>query len=146
MTTPVDPSDRFLRKLLAARAEIAGDTVADLTRRGAAADASTTDAAPQSPLYRRAVPTDARTGLAPPPLPVPGLRIASNGVAVLVAADFPDGRVTRETVDAALHAARAAGVMWVAAWPASDADAEVMRALEFVGFDEDRRPPPGGWA
>lgn len=126
MTPRSMASARFLRTLLAARDEV----------RGAGPATPAASATPVAVLYRRAVPTDARAGLAPPPLPVAGLRLASNGVAALVPEEFADGRLTADAVDAALHAARAAGATWIAAFDPSPQDAAVLRALAFVAFDD----------
>ncbi|MCE9638267.1 MAG: hypothetical protein K8T90_21405 [Planctomycetes bacterium] len=87
--------------------------------------------------YRRAVPTEARAGLAPPAPPGAGLRTTSNGDVVLVAADFPGARFDVVSVDAALHAARAAGAMWAVASVAAPGDVAVLRELAFQPIDAD---------
>lgn len=87
---------------------------------------------PANVVYRRAVPTAGRAGLAPPPLPVAGLTLAPEGVATLDPTGFPGGRLTAESVDAALHAARVAGAEWAAARVRNAEDAAVLRSLAFV--------------
>jgi hypothetical protein len=117
---------RFAALLAAARAEV-----------GPPPDAASP---PRGLLYRRAVPTDARRGVPPPEVLVAGLRLASNGVAVLVAEEFPGGRLDAALVDAALHAARVAGATWAAAWVRAAGDVAVLRDLGFLPMAEEESP------
>ena len=87
--------------------------------------------------YRRAVPTEARAALAPPTGTVAGVRTVPSGDVVLVAADFPGGRLDVASVDAALHAARAAGATWAIASVTAPEDVAVLRELAFQPFGGD---------
>lgn len=106
---------RFAARLDAARAEVAPDAP------GARA------------FYRRAVTTLERRERAPPESVPAGLRVASNGVAVLLTDAMPpsaSGRLAA-SIDDALAAARAAGAEWAVVFT-DDADAvAVLRDLEF---------------
>ena len=93
--------------------------------------------------YRRAVATEERRARPAPELPCPGLRLADRRVAVLVAAELPGGRFSRESVDDALAAARAAGAEWAAAWTEDPTDVAVLRDLAFQPFPQDGFDPPG---
>jgi hypothetical protein len=85
-----------------------------------------------SGFYRRAVATEARRAVPPPTLPHPGLHVAADGIAVLVAAEAPGGRFSRGGVEDALAAARAAGASWAVAWTDDATEVTVLRDLSFL--------------
>ena len=66
-----------------------------------------------------------------PALPCPGLRLAGDRVAVLVASDLPGGTFTRGAVDDALAAARVAGAEWAATWTDDATEVAILRDLQF---------------
>jgi hypothetical protein len=94
--------------------------------------------------YRRAVATEERRARPAPALPCPGLRLAGAGVEVLVASDLRGGAFTRDAVDDALAAARAAGAEWAAAWTDDAAEVAVLRDLRFQPLPHAEFTPGSG--